>query len=75
MVEFWPNKWVVKDIGYECRIVSSRYCDEIEKTHKLGKSDSSNKLTKFMAMIAKKNGTSTLWHCRFTHSNYVYIST
>ena len=73
MVEFWPNKWVVKGIGYECRIVASRYCDEIDKTHKLGKPDSSNKLTNFMAMISKKNVSSTIWNHRLMHSNCGYI--
>jgi hypothetical protein len=37
-VEFWPDRWVVKDINDNFKVVASGYCDEFECMYKLGKS-------------------------------------
>jgi hypothetical protein len=39
-VEFWPNRWVIKDIDDGFKVVASRYCDESNHMYKLGKPSS-----------------------------------
>jgi hypothetical protein len=69
-VECWPNKWAIKDINDNFKVVASRYHDESEHIYKMGKSSPPPVSNKFNAMVANANDDSKLWHFHLNHTNY-----
>lgn len=69
-MEFWLDRWVVKDISNYFKVVASRYCDESKRIYKLGKSSPPPPSNKFTTMVANADDDNKLWHFRFSHTNY-----
>ena len=60
-LEFWLDRWVIKDINDRFKVVASRYCDESEHMDKLVKSSSPLASNKFIAILANAVNDSELW--------------
>jgi hypothetical protein len=61
-VEFWLDRWVVKDISDKFKVVAFGYCDESKCMYKLGKVLHLQAQNKFIAMVANADDDSMLWH-------------